>query len=181
MKQFYRPKERSVPNANWKFAWLLIAAVVSAAATPSAWAQSRAREVSSDRNPSGAGLGSRVFADMSDEVVQKMLASQAFQRILAEGERPRLVVGNTPNRTNDETIAVGDIGRRISEVVIESGLVRWFEFGTNDFDLVVSPLLSGVVSGEGKRMEYRLTLSLTLSDAQGEVVGRWLADRTYER
>lgn len=165
---------RSVALALTAIAWV-------AAATPAAWADQRTREVSSARNPSGAGLGANVFADMADEVTQKMLASQAFQRILAEGERPRLVVGNTGNRTNDETIAVGDIGRRISEVVIESGLVRWFEFGTNDFDLVVSPLLSGVVSGEGRRMQYRLTLTLTLSDAYGEVKGRWLVDRTYER
>lgn len=163
------------------FALALATALCLFAATPVAWADRAAREVGSARSGSGAGLGAGVFADMADEVTQKMLASQAFQRILAEGEAPRLVVGNPANRTNDETIAVGDIGRRISEVVIESGLVRWFEFGTNDFDLVVSPLLSGVVSGEGKRMEYRLTLTLTLSDAYGEVKGRWLADRTYER
>lgn len=159
----------------------LLGAVWILSSASGAYAEQRTREVSSDRNPNGASLGAGVFADMADEVTQKMLASQAFQRILAENDKPRIVVGNTGNRTNDETIAVGDIGRRISEVVIESGLVRWFEFGTNDFDLVVSPSLSGIVSGEGRRMQYRLTLTLTLSDAAGEVKGRWLVDRSYER
>ncbi len=150
------------------------------AMTPAS-AQPRAREVSSGRASNGAGVNTNLFAELADEVTQKMLASQSFQRVLAGGDTPRLVIGNVSNRTNDETILVGDIGRRISEVVIESGLVRWFEFGTNEFDLVASPMLSGVAITEGRRGEYRLTLTLTLSDAYGEVKGRWSADRTYVR
>jgi len=151
------------------FAMALVFSTTSA--TP-AFAQ---REVSSASNPS-------VFAEMAAEVTQKMLASQAFQRILAEGgEPPKLVVGSPMNRTNDETVSVGDISRRISEVVVESGVVRWFEYGSNDFDLVVAPMLTGFVQGTGKRMQYNLTLTLTLSDAYGEVKGRWVVDRTYQR
>lgn len=70
-----------------------------------------------------------------------MLSSDSFLRITSSGERPRFVVGNVSNRTNNETIMVGDITRRISEVVIESGQVRWFEYGANEFDLIASPVL----------------------------------------
>lgn len=140
-------------------------------------ADSRAREVSSNRGD--AGLTTNIFAELSDEVTQKMLQSDSFKRILEEQPRPRLVVGKVQNRTDDETIDTVYIGRKVSEVVIESGLVRWFEFGANDFDLVASPSITGIYIGEGRRRELRITLTLTLSDVFGEVKGRWSAEKTY--
>jgi hypothetical protein len=157
------------------FALALATVFMVTSLAPPAFAERRTREVDAASAPT-------VFAEMAAEVTQKMLASQAFQRILAESsEPPKLVVGDPRNRTNDETVSVGDIERRISEVVVESGVVRWFEYGINDFDLVVAPTLTGEISGEGKRMQYNLTLTLTLSDTYGEVKGRWLVDRAYQR
>lgn len=156
---------------------LLAGAVALAPSTASA----QSREVSSKRG-SNTGLNTNVFAELADEVTNEMLSSQSFQRILdSSNGKPKLVIGNISNRTDDESILVGDMARRISEVVIESGQVRWFEFGTDDYDLVVAPILTSISIGEGRRRELRLTLSLTLSDVNGEVMGRWSAEKTYVR
>lgn len=127
----------------------------------------------------GRSIGGQQFIQLSEEVTRSMLSSDAFLRIVSSGERPRFVVGNVSNRTNNETIMVGDITRRISEVVIESGQVRWFEYGANEFDLIASPVLSGTMISNGRRREFTYTLTLTLSDVYGEVVGRWSATRAY--
>lgn len=158
---------------------MALAFAAVALCAPRALAQTR--ETASGRNPSGAAASVNIFADMAFEVTEAMLASRAFERILANIDRPRIVVGNVVNRTSDELLPTGDIARRISEVLVESGLVRWFEAGADRFDLIASPLLSETLLQDGRRREYRMTLTLTLSDVHGEVHGRWSADRTYTR
>lgn len=127
----------------------------------------------------GRYIGGNQLIQLSEEVTQRMLSSDAFLRIMEDYQRPRLVVDRVFNRTQDELLPVVDVQNRISEVVIEANLVRWFEYGTNDFDLVVRPVLTRSTVTNGRRSEYTYTLTLTLSDALGEVRGRWTATRAY--
>jgi hypothetical protein len=155
--------------------------VCAAAAGALGIGSASAREVRAGASTGVEGqmIGANQFIQLAEEVTRKMMASDNFLAIISQGEKPRLVVGNVGNRTMDETIFVGDIARKISEIIIESGLVRWFEYGAISFDLIVNPVLTGTRIANRRKVETVFTLTLSLSDVNGEVKGRWSADRAY--
>jgi hypothetical protein len=139
------------------------------------------REVNAERGARPGGLNVTLFNELVDDVTNKMMASDSFKRLLTEYGRPRIVIGMPGNRTQNENMPLTSITMRMSEILIESGQVRWFEFGTNDYDLIISPMLSETAAIDGKRQQYLLTLTITLSDVNGEVFGRWSAQKAYAR
>jgi hypothetical protein len=166
---------------NWPAAVILAAACLAAAPSFTTARAEPLREVNADRGARPGGLNVTLFNELVDDVTNKMLASDSFKRLLGEYGRPRIVIGLPGNRTQNENMPLTSITMRMSEILIESGQVRWFEFGTNEYDLIISPMLSETAAIDGKRQQYLLTLTITLSDVNGEVFGRWSAQKAYAR
>lgn len=139
------------------------------------------RETNANRGARPGELNVTLFNELVDDVTNKLMGSESFGRLLAEYGKPRIVIGLPGNRTQNEAMPLTSVTLRISEILIESNQVRWFEYGTNDYDLIISPVLSEAASLDGRREQYLLTLTVTLSDTAGEVFGRWSAQKAYVR
>lgn len=111
------------------------------------------------------------YTAFSEKVTNKMLRSKLVQ---SWSKPPRLVVGKLLNNTDNENIRMQDVYDRITETILESGLVRLLDKSATSFDYVVRTELSSTRQyGEnGEELAY-YKLEFKLFKLDGEMVGQW--------
>lgn len=75
------------------------------------------------------------YTAFAEKVTNKMLRSRLVQSW--GKKRPKLVVGKLANNTNNDSIRMQDIYDRITETILNSGLVRLMDQSATSFDYVV--------------------------------------------
>lgn len=109
---------------------------------------------------------------LAEELTDKMLLSD----VVADwgDNRPRLVVADLVNETDDADIPEEMIYDRIKGVILESGVARIVHNSSNKIDYILNGVLSSTQnrssSGDHSR-QFRVTL--TLSSIDGEDLGKW--------
>ena len=111
-----------------------------------------------------------IFERLAEEVTTKLLDSPEYQARLANGRKPRVVVGDIRNNSDNEGVRVEDIFNEIRNTFIASGTARLFTEGELNADLVISPELTSSLSGSAGRRQHCYTLQLTTSTISGEYV-----------
>lgn len=120
------------------------------------------------------------FMAFAEKVTNKMLTSSLFQS-LGE-ERPKLILGDVVNNSDNENIRVADIHNRIQETIFNAGVVRVVDRSATDFDYVVKPELTSTRQyGQGGREMAFFTMTLKLFTLDGELVGQWSDDLALGR
>lgn len=160
--------------------------VLMLAAPQEAWAQKSKGRTSSEveagvtRANVGRTIGINQFIQFSEEVLNQMLTSPGFQSLLASGERPRIVVGDTVNNSHNDDIRSADITNHLRDVLVESQLVRLYEAGNTDVDLILSSqLTSSVVTADNRSREYSYQFTVKLTRPDGEFLGSWSANKVF--
>lgn len=112
------------------------------------------------------------YTAFAEKVTNKMLRSRLVQSW--GSKRPRLVVGKLANNTNNDSIRMQDIYDRITETILNSGLVRLMDTSATSFDYVVRTELSSTkqYGGNGEELAY-YKLEFKLFKLDGEMVGQW--------
>ncbi len=112
-----------------------------------------------------------LFVQMADEVANKMLESPQYQDLVTSGKKPRIVVGDVRNNTDDEGIRVEDLFNQIRETLIASGTARLFAEGELKADFVISPVLTNSWAAQsGGRRQHCFELQLNITTISGEYV-----------
>ena len=118
------------------------------------------------------GLTMADYAAFAEKVTNKMLGSR-----IARGwgqSRPRLILGNVVNNSDNENIRVADIYDRIQETILGSGLVRIVDTTATAFEYIVKPELSSTRQyGTGGKELVFFTMQLKVFKLSGELVGQW--------
>ncbi len=112
------------------------------------------------------------YTAFAEKVTNKMLRSRLVQSW--GRKRPKLVVGKLANNTNNDSIRMQDIYDRITETILNSGLVRLMDQSATSFDYVVRTELSETRqfgAGGAELAYYKLEFKLFKLD--GEMVGQW--------
>ena len=127
-----------------------------------------------------AGLTTADYSAFAEKVTNDMLVSKFVQSW--GDKRPRLILGDVINNTDNENIRVKDIYDRIQETLLNSGLVRVVDRSATDFDYIVNPELSSTrqYGQSGEELVY-FTLQLRMSKLDGELVGQWSDDLALGR
>ncbi len=112
------------------------------------------------------------YSAFAEKVTNKMLRSRLVQSW--GKKRPKLVVGELENATNNDSIRMQDIYDRITETILGSGLVRLMDRSATEFDYVVRTELSSTkqYGGGGEELAY-YKLEFKLFTLDGEMVGQW--------
>lgn len=142
--------------------------------------QRQTNEVGSGATNSGTGatIGLNEFLQFSDTVLNQMLAAPNFTRLLENGARPRIVVGNMVNNTHNDDIRAEDVSSHLREVLANSGLVDVYEAGATDVDVIlVTELTSSRIAGP--KTEYAYVFQAKLNKPDGLIVGSWSAAKTF--
>lgn len=112
------------------------------------------------------------YTAFAEKVTNKMMASKLVQKW--GDKRPKLVVGQMRNNTDNEGIRMQDVYDRITETILGSGLVRLMDKSATSFDYVVNTELSSTRQyGErGEELAY-FKLEFKMFTLSGEMVGQW--------
>ena len=112
------------------------------------------------------------YTAFAEKVTNKMMASKLVQSW--GRKRPRLIVGSLRNNTDNESIRMQDIYDRITETILNSGLVRLLDQSAVAFDYVIKSELSSTrqYGSEGEELAY-FKLEFKLFKLDGEMVGQW--------
>jgi len=115
------------------------------------------------------------YLAFAEKVTNKMLTSSVVQSW--GSNKPKLIVGDLVNNTDNEDIRMKDVHDRIQETIFNSGLVRIVDTSATSFDYVIkSELTSTRQSGkDGQELAY-FTLQLKMFKLDGEMVGQWSDD-----
>ena len=112
---------------------------------------------------------------LAENVTNKMLSSKFVQ---SWGKRkPRLIVGNLLNNTDNESIRMTDLHDRIQETIFNSGLVRVVDKSATEFDYIIKSELTSTrqYGKDGKELVF-FTLQLKMFTLMGELKGQWSDD-----
>ncbi len=108
---------------------------------------------------------------LAEKLTEKMLVSNA---VAEWGEkRPRLIVADLINETDDDNIPEEMIYDRIKGIILESGVARIMNKNSKA-DYILRGVLSSTQAGNNQGdhvREFRVTL--TLSSFEGEDFGNW--------
>jgi penicillin-binding protein activator len=122
-----------------------------------------------------AGVTMGDYKAFAEEVTNKMLASSLVQEWGAT--KPRIIVGDLVNNTDDENIRMKDMHDRIQETIFNSGLVRVVDKSATSFDYIIkSELTSTRQYGDSGEQLAWFTLQLKMFKIDGELVGQWSDD-----
>lgn len=115
------------------------------------------------------------FKRFAEEMTNKILLSKAEEW---SGNKPRLVVGDIENNTDDENIRVLEIYDGIQEKLFESQTVRVLDKSATDFDYVIKPAITNTRQRDkDSRQELVFyTMKMKLFKLDGELVGQWSDD-----
>jgi len=112
------------------------------------------------------------YTAFAEKVTNKMMVSRVVQGW--GKKRPKLVVGQMKNNTDNESIRVQDIYDRITETILSSGLVRLLDKSATSFDYVVNTEISSTRQyGEGGEELAYFKLEFKMFTVDGEMVGQW--------
>lgn len=115
------------------------------------------------------------YVALAETVTNKMLSSN-FVRDWGKS-RPKLIVGDLQNNTDNEGIRMKDLHDRIQETIFNSGLVRVVDQSATEFDYVIkSELTSTRQYGSGGKELVHFTLQLKMFTLMGELMGQWSDD-----
>lgn len=109
---------------------------------------------------------------LAEKLTEDMLVSDA---VMEWGEhRPKLVVGQLQNETDDDDIPEEMIYDRIKGIILESGVARIVPQSADSFEYILHGKLSSTqeYGDDGANMrQFRVTLNL--SNIEGEQLGQW--------
>ena len=109
------------------------------------------------------------YLRLAETVTNKMLATPFVQSW--GSKRPKLIVGDLVNNTDDESIRMRDIHDRIQEVIFNSGLVRVVDTSATSFDYIIkSEMTSTRQYGRNNQEMVIFTLQLKMFKLDGELV-----------
>lgn len=112
------------------------------------------------------------YTELAEKVTTKMLDSPLVQGW--KGKKPRLILAQLRNNTDNENIRMADIYDRITETLLNSGTVRLLDRSATSFDYVVrSELSSNRQYGAGGQELVGYKLELKLFTLSGEMKGQW--------
>ena len=122
---------------------------------------------------SGAHLQTKLtmadYLRLAENVTNKMLVTPFVQGW--GKKRPKLIVGDLANNTDDEGIRVRDIHDRIQETIFNSGLVRVVDTSATSFDYIIkSEMTSTRQFGQGNQELVIYTLQLKMFSLDGELL-----------
>jgi len=109
------------------------------------------------------------YLRLTETVTNKMLATPFVQSW--GSRRPKLIVGNLMNNTDDESIRMRDLHDRIQEVIFNSGLARIVDSSATSFKYIIkSELTSTRQYGSNNQELVIFTLQLKMFKLDGELV-----------
>jgi PBP1b-binding outer membrane lipoprotein LpoB len=154
---------------------LAVAAVLSACQTNPliTGGQSNVSIVGSgERGHLSAELTMADYTKLAETVTNKMLSSSLVQTW--GNKRPRLILAKLRNNTDNESIRMQDIYDRITETLLNSGLLRLVDTSATSFDYVVrSELSSNRQFGSNGQQLVGYKLELKMMTLDGEMKGQW--------
>jgi len=127
---------------------------------------------SGDRGHLSAQLTMADYTELAETVTNKMLASRSVQKW--GNRRPRLILAKLKNNTDNESIRMQDIYDRITETLLNSGVLRLVDTSATNFEYVVRSELSSnrQYGSDGQQLVgYKLEFKLMTID--GEMKGQW--------
>lgn len=112
------------------------------------------------------------YTAFAEEVTNKMLSSKLVQSW--GSKRPRLILGQLRNNTDNESIRMQDIYDRITETILNSGTVRLLDQSATSFDYVVKTELSSTrqYGNNGEELAF-YKLEFKMFKIDGEMMGQW--------
>ncbi len=115
------------------------------------------------------------YLAFAEKVTNKILVSP-----LVRGwgkKRPKLVVGNLVNNTDNENIRMRDLHDKIQETLFNSGLVRIVDKSATSFDYVIKTELTSTRQyGKDSQELAHFTMQIKMFKLDGELVGQWSDD-----
>jgi len=127
---------------------------------------------SGERGHLSAQLTMADYTELAETVTNKMLSSGVVQKW--GSKRPRLILAKLRNNTDNESIRMQDIYDRITETLLNSGVLRLVDTSATSFEYVVRSELSSnrQYGADGQQLVgYKLELKLMTID--GEMKGQW--------
>lgn len=114
------------------------------------------------------------YKALAEDVTNEILSSDLAEEWSKKKEKPRLIVGNLRNFTDNENIRVKDIQGKITQTLLKSDLVRVLDSQSrSSFDFIIRSKLTSTrqKSQRGEMVEY--SLSMELYTMEGEMKGKW--------
>ena len=120
------------------------------------------------------GLTMGDYLNFAENVTNKMLKSKFVQ---SWDQKPKLIVGDLVNNTDNEYIRMNDLYDRVQETIFNSGLVRIMGDSATSFDYVVKTELTSTrqYGQDGEQLAY-YTMQLKMFTLEGELKGQWSDD-----
>ncbi len=115
------------------------------------------------------------YLAFSEQVANKMLISSLVRSWGIK--RPKLIVGDLVNNTDNENIRMKDLQDRIQETIFNSGLVRIVDRSATEFDYVVRTELTSTrqYGKDGEELVF-FTMQMKMFKLDGELMGHWSDD-----
>mgnify|MGYP001803036602 CR=1 FL=1 len=151
--------------------------LLAACETPPAYSAgpSGPQEIQAGQTTSAAGgatgIGINQFVQMSEQLANDFVASEAFLTIISAPEKPKIVLGDIENESDNENIFVGDMRQKMRQIMVNTGAVRMFDPGIDDFEYILSPVLNSSTLRAGGVIERTYTLGMTVTTIEGEYIG----------
>jgi hypothetical protein len=118
------------------------------------------------------------FKRFAEGMTDQILVSKAAAW---NGNKPRMVVGDIDNTTDDENIRAVDLYDGIQEKLIESGMVRVMDRSATDFDYVIKSAITSTRQREAATNQELVfyTMKMKMFTLDGELVGQWSDDMAF--
>jgi hypothetical protein len=118
------------------------------------------------------------FKRFAEGMTDQILVSKAAAW---NGNKPRMVVGDIDNTTDDENIRAVDLYDGIQEKLIESGVVRVMDRSATDFDYVIKSAITSTRQREAATNQELVfyTMKMKMFTLDGELVGQWSDDMAF--
>lgn len=127
---------------------------------------------SGERGHLSAQLTMADYTELAETVTNKMLSSGVVQQW--GNKKPRLILAKLRNNTDNESIRMQDIYDRITETLLNSGVLRLVDSSATSFEYVVrSELSSNRQYGSNGQELVGYKLELKLMTIDGEMKGQW--------
>ena len=162
---------------------LSLVACATTSPAPASVGPSGPREIEAHQTTAAAGgatgIGINQFVQMSEQLANDFVASDAFLTLASAEEKPRIVLGDIENYSDNENIFVGDMRQKMRQIMVNTGVVRVFDAGIDDFDYILSPVLNSSTLRAGGIIERTYTLGMTVTTIEGEYIGEYSVDRVF--
>ena len=126
------------------------------------------------------GLTTADYAAIAEKVTNDMLVSPT---VVSWGNaRPRIILGDVVNNTDNENIRVKDVYARIQQTLFTSGTLRVVDRTATDFEYIIKPEMTSTrqYGSDGQELAF-FTMQLKLFKLDGELVGQWSDDLALAR